>query len=385
MKLVKIGSILFIAFLFSCGGNDAPQTPLPQIEVFEITSEDVPLYHDFVGTIAGQKDIAIRARVNGFLEGIHFNEGFLVKKGELLYTIESQQYEAESAEAQSRLAEAQTRLAKAEADLNRIRPLAENNAVSQSELDAAVASYDAAQASVQAAEANLRATNIQLGYTKVKAPISGLIGKTKAKVGDFVGQSPNPVILNVVSLIDTILVDFFLTENQYLTFVKKAKDNDDKSLKEKDPELKNARASLELILSDGSVHPHKGYIKFIDREIDPMTGAILIQASFPNPDEILRPGQFAIVRIRTDVVEDGILIPQRCVSELQGRYSVFVVNSDNVVERREINASSKIGSMWLINKGLDIGEKVIYEGLQKVRPGMTVNPVLVNIKNTEKK
>lgn len=381
MKLTKFSFLLGISLFFvSCGEEKAPQLGIPEIPVFETSTEEVTVFQDFVGTIAGQKDIAIRARVHGFLEGIHFAEGGVVKQGKLLYTIESQQYEAESAAMMSKVAEAKTMLAKAEADLNRTRPLAANNAVSQSDLDADIAAYEAAQASVKAAEANLRAANIQLGYTKVKAPITGLIGRTRAKVGDYVGQSPNPVILNVVSLIDTVLVDFFLTEIQYLYINREARENESSQISENEPGSGKTKISLELILADGSFHNHKGKVKFIDRNIDPMTGAILIQASFPNSGDFLRPGQFAKIRISYKVKGGGILIPQRCVSELQGQYSVFVVDSENKIERREVKADNKVGDMWLISEGLVSGEKIVYEGLQKVRPGNQVKPVTIDNK-----
>ncbi len=233
------------------------------------------IYQEFVGQVYGLKDISIRARVEGFLEGIYFDEGRGVKKGQLLYTIESQPFEADVAAKMSLLAEAKIMFVNAESELNRIRPLAEINAVSQSDLDAAVARFEASQASVEAAEANLRAAQIQLSYTKIKAPISGIIGKTKAKVGDFVGREPNPVILNVVSRIDVILVEFFLTESEYLIVAREW--NKNKELEE----VEREEPYLELILSDGSIHNHKGIVEFIDREVDPTTGSILLQASFP--------------------------------------------------------------------------------------------------------
>jgi len=273
----------------------------------------------------------------------------------------------------SRLAEAKTMLAKAESDLNRIKPLAELKAVSQSDLDAALALYDASTASVEAAEANLRAAKIQLSYTEIYSPISGIIGRTKAKVGDFVGRDPNPIILNVVSRIDTVLVQFFITETQYLLLARRL-------ISESNIADQNAReANLELILADGSLYPHKGKADFIDREVDPSTGAILVQASFPNPGELLRPGQFAKVKAMVNVVEEGILIPQRCVTELQGLYSVFVVNESNQVEKREVEAGPKIEQFWLILEGLKPGEKVVYEGLQKVKAGSVVNPIIQEI------
>ncbi len=363
--LAIISGLLFV----SCGDDTKNQMPTPKIEVYEVVEQAVPIINEFVGSVAGQKDIAIRARAVGFLEGIHFNEGRVVKKGKLLYTIESQQYEAESAAMQSKLAEAKTNLAYTQSDLARIRPLAENNAVSQSDLDAAVAKNDAAKANVSAAKANLRAANILLGYTKVKAPITGLIGKTKAKVGDFVGQSPNPVILNVVSSIDSILVDFYLRESYYLEIFRKYFD-----VKEINNPKKN-KENLELVLVDGTIFGHKGSIKFMDREVDPTTGAILVQTVFPNPDGLIRPGQFAKIRATVDVVKNGILIPQRCVMEIQGIHSVFVIDNENKVVNREVKTGPTVGGSWLIEEGLKAGERIVYEGLQKVKSGMTVEPV----------
>jgi membrane fusion protein (multidrug efflux system) len=367
MKIKLLFLILGSLFFLSCSSEQQPTQP-PEVQIYVTHQEDVPLYEDFVGNIAGRKDIAIRARVAGFLEGIHFQEGTKVKKGQMLYTIESQQYEAQSAAQLSKLAEAKTNLAHAESELARIRPLAENNAVSQSDLDAAVADFEAAKAMVEAAKANLRAANIQLGYTKVKAPISGIIGKTKAKVGDFVGQSPNPVILNVVSQIDTVLVDFYLTEADYLRIFREFLENES-SRKERD------KNNLQLILSDGTIHKEKGSVRFVDREIDMKTGAILIQAAFPNPSGLLRPGLFGKVRVKLSVVKNGILVPQRCVSELQGMFSVYVVNGENKIEQRKVKLGSTIGSFWLVKEGLKDGEKVVFEGLQKVKTGMTVQPV----------
>lgn len=378
--LTKLILICIILILTSCGTDEQSKLHSPEIPVYKITTENVPIYQEFVGQVYGLKDISIRARVEGFLEGIYFDEGRPVKKGQLLYTIESQHYEAEVAAKMSLLAESKTLLVNSESELNRIRPLAEINAVSQSDLDAAVARFEASQASVDAAEANLRAAQIQLSYTKIRAPISGVIGKTKAKVGDFVGREPNPVILNVVSQIDQILVDFFITETQYLQFVRRVMGNKEvKSNKEKN------ESSFELILSDGSIHKYKGKAEFIDRDVDPTTGAILVQTSFPNPEGIIRPGQFAKVKAMIDNVEDGILIPQRCVMEMQGIHNVYVINNEDKVEIRRIKVGPTIDSFWLVKEGLNDGEKIVYEGLQKVKPGMKVNPVLTKVKKNNTK
>lgn len=356
------------ALIIGCGGADRGQIGPPKVLVVEVGTQNIPVYKDFVGQISGYQDIAIRARVEGFLEKIHFQEGSVVSKGTKLYTLESQPFEADVAAKMSMVAEARTRLAKSLNDLNRIKPLAEQNAVSKRDLDAAVAEYEASIASVEAAEANLRASKIQLSYATIHAPISGIIGKTLAKVGDFVGRSPNPLILNVVSRLDTILVQFFITENQYLALAREY------SALPAEGGRNRKRAQLDLILSDGSIYDQKGKIDFVDRDVDPTTGAMLVQASFANPDQLIRPGQFAKIRVLVQNLEDGIMIPQRCVMELQGLHNVYVVDDSNSVNLQRITVGSTIGSNWLVLDGLKKGQRIIYEGLQKVRPGMNVNP-----------
>ncbi|WP_083456251.1 efflux RND transporter periplasmic adaptor subunit [Desulfosarcina cetonica] len=350
--------------LVSCGeqkNTPAPAAPPPpDVSVVETKAQDVPIYLEFVGETHGLKDIAIRARIEGFLNGIFFQEGREVKKGSLLYSLENQTYEEKVAARMSNVAEAQTMLAKAKGDLSRIRPLAKINAVSQSDLDEAVAAYEAELSSVEAAKANLRAAQVELSYTKIYSPVDGIIGKTQAKVGDFVGRDPNPVILNTVSQVDTVLVSFFITETQYLAVAHYLRGVDTKRDQEEG-------LQLELILIDGSVYNHPGKVDFINREVDTTTGAMLVQASFPNPEKLLRPGQFAKVRVKGQVIRDGILIPQRCVMELQGLYNVFVVDGNSKVQTREVTVGPKVGSSWLITDGLTSGERVIYEGLQKVK------------------
>lgn len=378
MKKLTIVSIIFISFWIACSDDKQPMGAL-EIPVYKTKTERVPIYNEFVGEVYGLKDISIRARVAGYLEEIYFNEGTKVQKGKLLYRVESQLYEQDVAARLSALAESKTFLANAENELNRYKPLAEVNAVSQSDLDAAQANYDAAVAGVEAAEANLKASQINLGYTKIYTPITGIIGKTKAKVGDFVGQQPNPVILNVVSQIDVILVEFFLTEIDYLKlfrqFMERNNVQDSTNFKRK-----QNKAELTLILADGSIHPYKGEVKFIDRNVDPATGAVLIQASFPNPTGILRPGQFAKVKALIDYDENGILIPQRCVSELQGIFSVLVVNQENKIENRRVEMGGKYSDFWLVKSGLKSNELIVYEGIQKVREGMTIKPQLKEVK-----
>ena len=380
MRFKTVGLTVCLSFfIFACSekqATQAPPPPPPDVSVIETVDQDVPLYMEFVGQTFGLKDIAIRARVEGFLEGLHFQEGGEVKKGDLLYTLESQPFEEKVAARMSAVAEVKTMLAKAKGDLDRIKPLAEINAVSKSDLDEATAAYEATQSSLEAAKANLRAAKIELSYTKIYSPIDGIIGKSQAKVGDFVGRDPNLVILNTVSQVDTILVTFFITETQYLEVAR--------HLASADPAQVNDRGvSLELILIDGTVYGHAGKVDFVDREVDTTTGAMLVQASFPNPEKLLRPGQFVRVRIEGQVIKDGILIPQRCVMELQGLHNVYVVDASNKAGIREVTVGPKVGSNWLISDGLRPGEKVVYEGLQKVKDGATVNPTIVNVDSTD--
>ncbi len=363
-------------FLLSCSNKKVPQIPPPEVQVIETVLDTVPLMEDFLGQTYGYYDIYIRARVDGVLEGMYFREGFPVKKGQLLYKIDPQPFEAEVAQAMSELAEAQTSLAKAESDLNRIKPLAEINAVSKSELDGAVARYGAAKASVEAAQAGLRLTKIKLGYTDLYAPIDGIIGRSQAKVGDYVGKEPNPVVLNAVSRIDTILVRFSITEKDYIRLARHWRQDVGKSSLDK---KKKNRPGLTLILADGSVHDYKGKVDFIDRNVDPTTGSLLVQASFPNPNKYIRPGQYARVRGILDIAEGVILIPQRCVMEFQGNHSVYVVDEEGKVSSRDIKVGPTIESFWLVIDGLKPTEKLIYEGLQKVKEGLKVNPVLIQV------
>jgi len=372
MKYKKIFIILLLVFIsYSCDRNEEPPPAVaPNVSVYITKSSDVPIYQEYIGETLGYKDIDIAARTEGFLEAIHFDEGSQVTEGELLYTIESQQYQANVAEKMSNLAAQQTLLANAKSDLGRYEPLVKENAISEIEYDSAKTRYEATQSSVEAAEASLEAAEIQLSYTTIYSPIDGIIGKTKAKVGDLVGSSPSNQVLNTVSSVDPILVQFFITETQYLYFARKYKGF----------EAEEKKAYLRLILSDGTTYEHMGQGDFIDRSVDTTTGAFLVQASFPNPDDLLRPGQFARIIAEIENIKDGILVPQRCVSELQGTFSVFVVDENNKVQNRQITTGPKVGSFWLIRSGLQPGERIIYEGIQVVKEGAVVNPTVKEIK-----
>ncbi|MCK5136907.1 MAG: efflux RND transporter periplasmic adaptor subunit [Bacteroidales bacterium] len=379
-NLVITFALMLVAIVSGCKEKSVRQLPPPSVQVVQVIQQDIPVMEEFVGQTHGLFDISIQARVDGFLEGIHFEEGRRVRKGQLLYSIDPQPFEAKVAVSMGQLAEANTMLVKAESDFIRIKPLAEINAVSQSDLDAAVAQRDAAGAAVDAAEAAVESAKIELGYTKIYSPIDGIIGKTEAYPGDYVGRGLTNVILNEVSRIDTVLVNFHIPEEKYLEIVRPFLAGTDSVRIQR----KQTNRGLTMILADGSLYPLEGKIEFINRQVNATTGTILLQASFPNPSLILRPGQFARVRVVIDVISEGLLIPQRCAQELQGIYNVYVVNDQDEVEFREIEVGSTYQTSYLIvTSGLGPGDKIIYEGLQKVKSGIKVNPVLKDISTSE--
>ncbi len=351
----------------SCGKKEAPKAshPIP-VTVVSVMQKDVTIYTDFIGQTFGIYDIPIRSRVQGFLEGIHFQEGELVKKGQLLYTVDAQPYKARQAAGLSEVAQAKTALVKAENDLNRYKPLAQANAVSQSDLDNAVAHYDAARAQVAAADANLKLAEIELGYTLIYSPIDGIIGKTQAKVGEFVGQNPNPIILNTVSDVSSFNVEFFLTESQYLYMARELQ------LAAKNDNKPDESRALKLILADGTEFEYPGKVVFMDREVNPTTGTLLVQARFPNPEGLVRPGQFAKVHARSRIIDDALMVPQASVTEIQGQFSIFIVNDSSQAQKVVVEVGNRIDDLWIINKGLKNLDKVILDGIQKVRNGVTV-------------
>ncbi len=389
-KTKPINKFLFLLgliFLAACGEEKTPPKLIMDIPVVAPIQKEVPIMNDFVGQTFGYFDISIRARVEGFLVGMHFQEGSFVKKGALLYSIDPEPFRAKVAEAEGVVAESKTNLALAKSDLDRVRPLAAINAVAQSDLDAAEAKYEAAQARLAADQAALRYANIELGYCSIRSPIDGLIGKTEAKIGDFVGRNPNPVVLNAVSRIDTIQVRFSISESKYLQLARsiaayeESKGNEDHDARNQ--ETTNERSQIILILADGTQYDQLGKFDFSDRQVDPSTGTLLLQVSFPNPRSLLIPGQFARIRVAVDNVKDGLLIPQRCVRELQGQYQVFSVNESNIVETKNIKVANRMDSLWLVTEGLEAGTKIVYSGIQKVSPGMEINPQEISLNASE--
>jgi membrane fusion protein, multidrug efflux system len=366
--LVCISVLLVMS---SCKKEEQVAAAPPEVKVAEAVQRDVPIYKEWVGQTVGAVDIEIRARVNGWLKGIHFREGTEVKKGTLLYTIDDSELKQSVAEARGRLAQATTLLTRASSDVARYRPLAEAGAVSQRDLETALAEEGARKGEVDAAKASLEVAQINLGYASVYAPIDGLVGISTARVGDFVGRPPNPVILNTISRIDSIHVRFSISEAEYLDLVRRIQTQQSKVDQEK-------KRSLQMVLADGSVYPLPGMVSYIQRQVDAATGTLQMEASFPNPQKYLRPGQFARVRSAIDERRGAILIPIRGVTELQGQYFVYVVGPDNKAQFRKIKLGPRTGALAIIDEGISAGERVIVEGMQKVRPDAVVSPTAVS-------
>jgi len=398
-----------------CKGKDttkvgAAAVPPPAVIVAEVPQRTVPIYSEFVGQTRAKETVELRARVEGVLEKIYFKEGSPVQKGELLFTIDKRPFaaslqtakailaKAESDLAQARqrtdvlkaqaeLADSEAVLSKTAQDLARIRPLAAEKAVTELELDAAIAAQKSAKASVDARQANLsnieasvkytieraaaevssaKARVIQaeldLSYCSIYSPLSGIIGFKHVDEGNLVGRG-DATLLATVSASDPLLVDFSLSEIEYLKLT--------------DPQAAGHRAGslrFELILSDDSRHPHAGTFRVIDRTVDPTTGTMKVEAVFPNPKSYLRPGQFARVRVAVAERENAILVPERAIQELQGAKTVLVVDAQNKAALRTISVGDRSDKYLIVLQGLEAGERVIVEGMQKVRPGSEVNP-----------
>lgn len=338
--------------------------PPPAVQVSTVLQQNVPIFREWVGTLDGMVNAEIRAQVTGYLTKQSYQEGDMVRKGQLLYEIDPRPFQAAADAARSQLAREQAELTTARLDLERIRRLLPENAVSVRDRDTAVGREAAAAADVMAAKAALEKAQLDLSFTRITAPIQGIAGISKAQLGNLVGPGSASEVLTTVSQVDPIRVYISISEQEYLAF------NRRESMRGAD----QREPRLELILADGSVHTPRGRLYFADRQVDVKTGAILIAALFPNPGNLLRPGQFARVRALMETLHDALLVPQRAVSELQGMYQIGVVRADNTVEIRKAQPTERVGSLWVIEEGLQPGEKVVVEGMQKVRAGVPVTP-----------
>ena len=358
--------------LASCNGEQQAAAPVPKpgVKVATVLQRDVPVHVECIGETRGNTEVEIRARVEGFVESVDFKEGTLVEKGQLLYTIDARPFEASLAQAKAAVAEAEAQLARTHQDVVRYEPLVKKNAISREEYETAVALEKAASAAVDASKAVADRAQIDLNYTKVTAPEDGLVGKTEAYVGTLVGRGSS-TLLTHISRIDPIHVRFTFSEKDYLEYARKR----GSGTKEKE----GPKTPFELILADGTVHAETGELVFVDRTVDPRTGTILAEASFPNPGLLVRPGQYARVRAETEVKKGAILVPQGAVQEVQGVYNVLVLGAEDKVEQRLVQPGQRVDPLWVVDSGLKSGEKIVVEGLQKVRPGVQVEPKTVQL------
>ncbi len=389
-------------YLSACDKAQEREAPPPTVEVVEVIQKDVPVYSEWIGSTDGLVNATIRAQVQGYLIARNYKEGDFVQKGQVLFEIDPRPFEAalEQAEAASNQAKATLGRSRAtleqvkadvvrleaqhtttKANLRRIRPLAEQNAVSQKDLDDAVgaeqsadaavkagqagvnaaeAAVDAAQASILAARAVAEKAKLDLSFTRISSPIHGIAGIAKAQLGNLVGPGSIEE-LTTVSTVDPIKVYISMSEQEYMRDVQNGRGV-------------TQQVPLEMILADGSVYPHPGRFAFADRQVDIRTGTIKVAALFPNPKNVIRPGQYAKIRARAQIKKDALLVPQRSVTELQGGYQVAVVGDDHRVSVRTVKVGERVDRFWVINEGLKPGEKVIAEGVQKARPGLVVNP-----------
>lgn len=346
-----------------CEKKEAPQMPPPEVLVAPVAQRNVPVYSDWVGTIEGYVNAEIRPKVQGYLLTQNYPNGKVVAEGELLFQIDPRQFKAALDQAIGQLESAKALQVKTQLDVNRYRPLAKEGAVSQEELDNAIQQNEANKAAVFQAQANVEQARLNLDWTKVNSPIKGIAGINQAQIGDLVGPT---TVLTTVSTVDPIKVEFPISEQEYLRFAQAI--NKVSETGKEDPDA----PKLEVILADGKTYGHQGRFFAVNRQVDQRTGTLLVQALFPNPDNILRPGGYAKVRAATQVADGALLIPQRAVLDLQGTYQVYVLGADDTVSVRDVTPGPRSGSDWVITKGLSAGEKVVVEGLQKVRSGAKV-------------
>lgn len=359
-------SLLVVATLAGCSSKEEkPAPPPPGVTIAPVIQKEVPIHQEWVGTMAGNVDAEIRPKVDGFLLTRLYQEGSYVTKGQQMFQLDTRQAEAAVEQATGNLERSRAALAQTQIDVRRYTPLVAQRAVSQAELDKAQSSERAATATVDADQAVLNNAKLNLGWTTVTSPISGIAGVAKVGIGDLMTPT---TVMTTISNVDPIYVDVSIAEQDYLR------------VRREKPSSKGNQ-DLELILGDGTVYPRRGRVLFLNREVDSRTGTIQVRGEFPNPGNVLRPGQYARVRAVTEVRKGALLIPQQAVSELQGVYQVGVVGSDNKVAIKTVKLGPLFGDMWVVESGLQAGENVIVDGLQRVKTGVTVTPT--PFKNTQ--
>src|SRR5437762_7198392 len=362
---VVLGLLLVAGFLVDGCSRKSAQVGrgAPEVLVTTVVPKDVPRVLERVATLDGFINANINAQVQGYIVSRDYKEGSVVKKGELLFQIDSRPYEAALAQAKGTLAKDNANLTKAEADEKRAVDLFNKKVISDQERDTAIAAAGSSRANVQADEAAVRQAELNLAYAKVTAPIDGIAGFANNQVGDLVGPTTGP--LTTVSQIDPIKALVTAGEGPFTDFVSRHPDP-----KERDAYVRSLE--FQLILGNGTVYPHKGTFYALDRNLDLRTGSIRYEVTFPNPGNNLRPGQFGKVRFVADIKKSALIVPQEAVSELQGSYQVIVVDQENKAHIRPVKMGERIGAMWEVTEGLKPGERVVVQGLQKAREGAQV-------------
>ena len=337
--------------------------PPPMVEVASATRADVPIYHEWIGTLDGLVNAQIRAQVTGYLLTQNYGDSDAIKKGDLLFEIDSRPFQAALEQAQGAMAQAEARFGKTELDVKRYSPLVKGKAISQEEYDNAVQADLEAKAAVASAKAQVAQAQLNLEFTRITSPIDGIASIATAQIGDLVGPAGGE--LTKVSTIDPIKAYFNVSEQSYINFARSFETESARS-------EHIAHLEAELILADGTLYSRKGTIHAVDRSVGLTTGALRVEARFPNPNNALRPGQFARVRVKTDSKQNSVLVLNRAVSELQGSYQVAVVDAENKVHFQPVRVGERSGNQCIIESGLEPGQRVVVEGLQKIRDGTTV-------------
>jgi RND family efflux transporter MFP subunit len=345
--------------------TEAAPAPPPEVMVVPVQQKDVPIYGQWVAILDGYINANISPQVTGYLVKQNYREGMLVRKGDVLFEIDPRPFQAALAQAQGQQAQSEAQLSKTALDVQRDTPLAKQSAIPQAQLDNDVQAKAAAVAIVNASKAQVEQARLNLEFTKVRSLVDGIAGLAKGQIGDLVGPT---IVLTTVSQVQPIKVYFSVSEQEYLPFASRI------SEVVSGKRAAGTKKTLELVLADGSVYPSKGAILIADRQVDLKTGTIRFAAAFDNPRGILRPGQFARVRLPTSVAKNALLVPQRSVIETQGSYEVAVVASDNKVNFRPVKVGERVGNLWIIQSGVEPSDQVIVEGFQKVKEGALVNP-----------
>jgi membrane fusion protein, multidrug efflux system len=345
----------------ACKGKEPPPPPPPEVSVVPVVQRDVPIVSEWIGTLDGSVNADIRPKVEGYLLRQIYKEGQYVKPGAPLFEIDPRQFRASFQQAQGALGQTDAALQKATRDVERFTPLVADRAISQQELDNALSAQRNAQAAVASARAAVEQSNLNLSWTKITSPIEGIVGIAKSQVGDLVNPQ---TVMTTVSTVDPIRVTYGISEREYLRRAERI-NRANYATTEQGPEL-------DLILDDGQPYSEKGRARMADREVDAKTGTMTVRGFFPNPRHILRPGQYGKVRAALEMKTGALLVPQKAVMELQGGYRVGVVGADGKAEIRAVEPGEREGDLWIIEKGLKVGESVIVTGLQYVRAGMTV-------------